>query len=182
VTSPSLLEIFKAFLIVGTSAFGGGGSAHIHNHIVARRGWLSEEEFLEGLSLSQLLPGPIFSNFAAHIGMKLRGTRGAMLAFVGVCLPGMLAILVLSIAYFSIRDFSSPVVIGALTGVAAGAVGISLATLARVAPPGLKSIGAPLIALAAFVANGVLHLPILWVLLVLLPLGIALNWNVKPDA
>jgi chromate transporter len=181
-TSPSTFEIFKAFMLVGASAFGGGGSAHIHHHIVSRRGWLSESEFLEGLSLSQLLPGPIFSNFAAHIGMHLRGTPGATAAFIGVCLPGMLAILALSAAYFTVREFSSPIVTGALTGVAAGAVGISLATLARVAPPGLKSIGAPLIALAAFVANGVLHLPILWVLLVLLPLGIALNWNVKPDA
>ena len=181
-TSPSLLEIFKAFMVVGASAFGGGGSAHIHNHIVVRRGWLTEREFLEGLSLSQLLPGPIFANFAAHIGMKLHGTWGAILAFVGVCLPGMLAILGLSVAYFTVRNFSSPVVTGALTGVAAGAVGISLATLARVAPPGLKSRGAPLIALTAFVANGVLHLPILWVLLVLLPIGIALNWNVFPDA
>ncbi len=170
-------------MIVGASAFGGGGSAHIHNHIVVRRAWLSEEEFLEGLSLSQLLPGPIFANFAAHIGMKLCGTLGAIAAFVGVCLPGMLAILALSsAAYFAVRDFSSPVVTGALTGVAAGAVGISLATLARVAPPGLKSRGAPLIALSAFVANGVLHLPILWVLLVLVPIGIGLNWNVKPDA
>jgi chromate transporter len=181
-TSPSTLEIFQAFVTVGASAFGGGGSAHIHNHIVTRRAWLSEEEFLEGLSLSQLLPGPIFANFAAHIGMKLLGIRGAIAAFIGVCLPGMLAILVLSGAYFAVREFSSPVVTGALTGVAAGAVGISLATLARVAPPGLKSRGAPLIALSAFVANGVLHLPILWVLLVLLPIGISLNWNVKPDA
>ncbi len=181
-TSPGLLEIFKAFVIVGASAFGGGGSAHIHNHIVVRRAWLTEAEFLEGLSLSQLLPGPIFANFAAHIGMKLRGSKGAILAFTGVCLPGILAILGLSIAYFTIRDFSSPVVVGTLTGIAAGAVGISLATLARVAPAGLKSRGAPLIALTAFVANGVLHLPILWVLLVLLPIGIALNWNVKPDA
>jgi chromate transporter len=181
-TSPSITEIFQAFVIVGASAFGGGGSAHIHNQIVVRRAWLSEEEFLEGLSLSQLLPGPIFANFAAHIGMKLRGTLGAVAAFVGVCLPGMLAILALSGAYVAVRDFSSPVVTGALTGVAAGAVGISLATLARVAPPGLKSRGAPLIALTAFVANGVLHLPILWVLLVLVPIGIGLNWNVKPDA
>ena len=122
-TSPSLLEIFKAFMVVGASAFGGGGSAHIHNHIVVRRGWLSEREFLEGLSLSQLLPGPIFANFAAHIGMKLHGTWGAILAFVGVCLPGMLAILGLSVAYFTVRNFSSAVVTGALTGVAAGAVG-----------------------------------------------------------
>ncbi len=154
-TSPRLTEIFKAFVIVGISAFGGGGSAHIHNHIVVRRGWLSEAEFLEGLSLSQLLPGPIFANFAAHIGMKLRGTRGAMLAFTGVCLPGMLTILGLSIAYFAIRDFSNPVVVGALTGVAAGAVGISLATLARVAPAGLKSRGAYLRFLNSFTTNGV---------------------------
>jgi hypothetical protein len=66
---------------------------------------------------------------------------------------------------------------GALIGVGAGAVGISLVMLARLAPSAAKSNGGWWLALVAFVMNGILHVSILWVLLALLPLGIWLNWE-----
>jgi chromate transporter len=175
---PSVPEIFQTFLYVGATAFGGGGSAHIQNAIVTRRAWLSEDEFLECFTLSQTLPGPIFSNLATQVGSRLAGWRGGVAACVAVSLPGALLILLLALVYSKLPT-NAAWLEGLLTGIGAGAVGISLSMLARIAPSATKSRGGLLLGLAAFVLNGVLHVSVLWVLLMLLPVGIWLN-TVKP--
>jgi chromate transporter len=174
---PSALEIFTTFLTVGATAFGGGGSAHIQNAVVMRRAWLSEEEFLEAYTLSQTLPGPVFSNLAVQVGSRLAGWRGGVAAMIGVSLPGAALILLLATVYASVPA-NSRWLQGALTGVGAGAVGISLSMLVRILPSAAKPRGGVWLALAAFIANAVLHVNILWVLGILLPVGIWLNWRV----
>jgi chromate transporter len=174
---PSALEIFTTFLTVGATAFGGGGSAHIQNAVVTRRAWLSEDEFLEAYTLSQTLPGPIFSNLAVQVGSRLAGWRGGLAAMIGVSLPGAALILLLATVYASVPA-NSRWLRGALTGVGAGAVGISLSMLVRILPSAAKPRGGVWLALAAFIANAVLHVNILWVLAILLPVGIWLNWRV----
>jgi chromate transporter len=173
---PTRLEVFQAFVQIGATAFGGGGSAHIYNALVLKRGWLSESEFLECFTLCQTLPGPIFSNLAAHIGTRLAGFRGGVVACLGLNLPGALMILLIAVAYTGLRG-QARWLEGALLGVAAAAVGISLTMLARIVPSAVKPVGAIWLALAAFVGNGVLHINILWVLAGLVPIGMLLNWK-----
>jgi chromate transporter len=173
---PTTFQIFKAFFYIGATAFGGGGSAHIQNAVVTRRAWLTQDEFLESLTLSQTLPGPIFSNLAAQIGARLGGVAGGAAATVAVSLPGATLILLLALVYSRIPA-GSKLLEGALTGIGAGAVGISLAMLAGIAPSALRSSPAPWLALAAFIANAVLHISVVWVLLVLVPIGYF--WHAK---
>ncbi len=173
---PTRLEVFRAFVQIGATAFGGGGSAHIHNALVVRRGWLSESEFLECFTLCQTLPGPIFSNLAAHIGTRLAGFRGGIAAWLGLNLPGAVMILLIAVAYTGLRG-QARWLEGGLLGVAAAAVGISLTMLARIIPSAIKPVGAIWLALAAFIANGILHINILWVLVGLIPIGMMLNWK-----
>ena len=171
---PSTLEVFKAFLYIGATAFGGGGSAHIQAAIVTRKMWLTQDEFLESLTLAQTLPGPIFSNLAAQIGSKLAGVGGGVVACIAVSLPGALLILLLA-GLYSRLPVNTRWLEGALSGIGAGAVGVSLAMLAGIAPSALKTRTALLLAAAAFVANAVLHISVLWILLILLPVGIWLG-------
>ena len=175
---PSTLEVFKAFLYIGATAFGGGGSAHIQNTIVIRKAWLTQDEFLESLTLAQTLPGPIFSNLAAQIGSRLAGLGGGVAACIAVSLPGALLILLLAGAYSRLPT-NTKWLEGALTGIGAGAVGISLAMLASIAPSALKTRAGPLLAIAAFTANAVLHISVLWILLALVPIGIWLGGRLK---
>ena len=168
---PSTLEVFKAFLYIGATAFGGGGSAHIQAQVVDRKMWLTQDEFLESLTLAQTLPGPIFSNLAAQIGSRLAGVGGGIAACIAVSLPGALLILLLATVY-SRLPVNTKWLEGALTGIGAGAVGISLAMLAGIAPSALKTRAGPLLAIAAFVANAVLHISVLWILLALVPIGV----------
>lgn len=175
---PSALEVFKAFLYIGATAFGGGGSAHIQAAIVSRKAWLTQDEFLESLTLAQTLPGPIFSNLAAQIGARLAGVGGGVAACVAVSLPGALLILLLATLY-SRLPANTKWLEGALTGIGAGAVGVSLAMLASIAPSALKTRAALLLAVAAFVANAVLHISVLWILVTLVPIGIWLSSRLK---
>ena len=62
--SVGLLQIFALFAQIGLTSFGGGLSAWIYQEVVVRRGWLREGEFIAGLTLAQVLPGPNVINIA----------------------------------------------------------------------------------------------------------------------
>jgi chromate transport protein ChrA len=76
--------------------------------LVVRRTWLTGEEFLPGLTLSQLLPGPTVSNLSVFLGNSLNGPAGAALALLAVLLPGALAILSWSWASCTSSTASAP--------------------------------------------------------------------------
>jgi chromate transporter len=171
-------EIFKVFLLIGGTAFGGGGSAHVQHHLVERLKWLSLDDYLECYTLVQTLPGPTFSNLCTHSGARLGGWRGGLAAMAGVNLPGLTMILLIAALYSSFS--AQPVWLeGFLKGVAVAAVAISFVALVRVAPGAFRTRPSVGLALAAFVANAVLHVNILWVMVVLVPIGMMLEWRHK---
>ena len=173
--SPTPLNVFKAFLFVGSTAFGGSLAAHLHNRLVRQYGWLSEMDFLEGLTLINLMPGPSISNLASYFGMRLAGSAGAVLAVLGVCLPGFFLVLALAGLYFGAQSLSNPVLNGALHGVAAAAVGVVATMLMRSVQAGLGSRGGWVLMLVAFGLVGVLRWNILWALGLLFPVALVLN-------
>lgn len=84
--------LFLAFLRVGFFAFGGGLATLplIEREIVTTHHWLTRQEFLELLALSQLTPGPIAINAATFTGFKVGGVFGAFVATASFCLPSIL--------------------------------------------------------------------------------------------
>ncbi len=170
-------KLFFAFIQVGLVAFGGGGNAQLYQAIVRRRGWMGEREFLETTALCRILPGPVFANAAAHIGMRLGGVMGGILALLGVLTPGAILMLLLSFAYLHFGALPGSLAESALNGVAAAAIGLILATMLRQAPSALDSFKAVGLALGVFVTYGLLHWPLLLVLLVTVPLGMGLYWR-----
>jgi len=119
-------EIFRAFLRLGLTSFG-GPSAHIgyfRAEFVARRGWLDEAGFAQALALAQFLPGPASSQLGFAIGWARGGATGALAAFAGFTLPS--AVLMALAGIFALRLPAD--------GAAAGAVaGLKLVALAVVA-------------------------------------------------
>ena len=122
----SLGEIFRTFLLIGATSFGGGVVAYLRASLVGKHAWLDDTEFVELLSISQTLPGLNATNMAILVGDRMRGWRGAAAAIVGVCLPGALLMFVVGILYGEHGD--RPHVDAMLRGVAAAAVGLILAT------------------------------------------------------
>jgi chromate transporter len=96
-----LRELAALFLRLGATAFG-GPAAHIammHDEVVTRRRWVSEERFLDLLGATNLIPGPNSTEMAIHIGLLRAGWPGLLVAGTCFIVPAMLIVLALAWAY-----------------------------------------------------------------------------------
>lgn len=94
---PDTRELMATFLGIGATAFGGGfGSIPlIQAQVVDAHGWLTTKEFVDGIALGQITPGPVFIT-ATFIGYKVAGVIGAIVATIGVFLPSLTAIILMA--------------------------------------------------------------------------------------
>jgi len=96
-----LTEIAALFLKLGFTAFG-GPAAHIgimHNEVVVKRKWVTDEEFLDLLGATNLIPGPNSTEMAIHIGYVRAGWLGLIVGGLGFILPATAIVLTLSWLY-----------------------------------------------------------------------------------
>lgn len=171
---PPYIEVLKAFLVIGLTTFGGGRSAYFQDALVIRRRWLTNDEFLEAVAVSQVLPGPNIGNLAAYLGQRLWGAAGAVTAVLCLTVPGGLAILGLAWLYFHGMPASVTGPLG--KGVSAASAGIAAASVVRLRG-GAKSVDGFAIAGLTFALFGPIGWPIHIVLLVCLPPSLALSWR-----
>jgi chromate transporter len=134
-TCPAIGQIFLEFLIIGATSFG-GVVPYLRDSLVTRRQWLSDNEFVELLSISQSLPGLNATNMGILVGEKLGGALGATVAVIGICLPGGLLMFIVGIGYRAHGDIAWTT--AALKGVAAASVGLILATVVQLSRRSLE--------------------------------------------
>lgn len=92
-----LLKLFLTFLEIGFVSFGGGlGMISIIKDTVITNNWLTEEEFLNFVAISESTPGPLAINMATFVGSSQAGFLGALLATIGVVLPSFIIILLIA--------------------------------------------------------------------------------------
>ena len=116
------LQLFESFYRTGSLIFGGGQVVlPMLSAEVVEPGWVTEQQFLDGLALMLALPGPLFS-FSAYLGAVAGGVTGLFLAFVGLFLPGVLIIYGVLPFWEQLRRY--PWVRIALVGVNATAIGL----------------------------------------------------------
>ncbi len=173
----SPLELFIAFTLLALQGFG-GVLAVTQRELCDRRRWLTHAQFVEILSIGQVLPGPNVVNVALIIGDRYFGWRGAFAALAGMMSAPLAIVLMLAATY--VQYAGQPAVAGALRGMGAVAGGLIIGTALRLATSlrGTPIGGAAALALAAasFVAVAWLRWPLVWVLLVLGSLGMAWAW------
>ena len=94
----SLLPLFWSFFKIGTFTLGGGYAMIplMEKELVDKHQWLSKEEFLDIIALAQTMPGIFAANMAVHIGWRMRGIPGAVIAVLGNILMPILIILALA--------------------------------------------------------------------------------------
>ncbi|HVP21736.1 MAG TPA: chromate efflux transporter [Anaerolineaceae bacterium] len=112
-----LKDVVLLFLKLGVIAFG-GPAAHIammHDEVVMRRKWLSEERFLELLGAANLIPGPTSTEMAIYISYQQVGWIGLILGGVFFILPAM--VIVMALAWSYVQLGSTPVAIGLFYGI-----------------------------------------------------------------
>ena len=169
----SLARIFCVFALIGVTSFGGGIVAYLRRALVEKEKWLDEDGFMAALEISQTLPGLNSTNMSVIVGRKLRGAAGAVVAVVGMILPGALIVTALGFAYVAMRH--DPKVAVVLTGVAAAAVGLLVQVTLKI---GWKNLVRPkdlVFVVLVFVLVGVLHISLVVTLVTIAPLAIWMN-------
>jgi chromate transporter len=120
----SLQDYVLYFLRLGTVGFGGpiALTGYMQRDLVERRGWVSPQDYKEGLSLAQLAPGPLAAQLAIYLGWVRAGNLGATLAGLAFVGPSLLMVLALSAAY--VRFGGLPWMQGVFYGVGAAVIAI----------------------------------------------------------
>ena len=166
----SLMSLFIEFLLIGAVSFGGGIVAYEKILLTEKKKWLSQDEFMAALAISQTMPGLNSVNLAVLAGDKLRGGMGAFVAMFGLILPGALFVMIAGYAYSEGQDH--PVVDLLLAGIAAAATGLLAAITYKIGAKHFTQIRSLLIIIVTFVLMSVLHLSLIWVLLIMAPIAL----------
>lgn len=92
-------ELLFTFFKIGLFTFGGGYAmiAQIRETIVQNKKWITEDELLEIVAIAESTPGPIAINMATYVGYKRKGVMGSICATLGVVLPSLIIIFVISL-------------------------------------------------------------------------------------
>lgn len=100
------LKFFITFFKIGAFTFGGGYAMIplIQAEVVEKNKWLSNDEFLDTIAISQSLPGAIAVNSSLFIGYRLGGVLGSIVCGIGVVLPSFIIILMISIYFYKLRN------------------------------------------------------------------------------
>ena len=102
------LQLFISFLQIGAFSFGGGYAAMplIQNQVVQLHPWLTQSEFTDLITISQMTPGPIAINSATFVGTRIAGMPGALAATAGCVLPSCILVTLLAKIYLKYRNLS----------------------------------------------------------------------------
>ena len=136
------LKLFLTFLEIGAVSFGGGyGMISLVREKVITNGWLTEEEFLNMIAVSESTPGPIAVNMATFVGSTQGGVIGSVLATLGVVLPAFIIMLLIASLIRNLLKYKG--VQATLGGIRPAVVGLIIATASTMilsSVLGLKSV------------------------------------------
>ena len=129
--------LFLEFAKIGLMAFGGGYATLplIQQTTVYAYPWMTEQEFVDLVTISQMTPGPIFLNAATFVGCKVAGPAGGIVATLGAVTPSCILVSILAFLYLRHRNLSfvqhmltflRPVVVGLIAAAVAVILGMTL--------------------------------------------------------
>src|SRR5499427_2511607 len=129
----NLAELGAYFLKVGAFTIGGGLTmiAFIQEQVVGQFGWLTAREFVDGMALGQLTPGPVLM-IAAYVGYKLAGIGGAVVAATAAFLPSFVIMLAILPALDRVRQLAW--IKAAMKGMSPAVIGVLAVSLVRLSP------------------------------------------------
>ena len=132
-TSHGMWDVGVFFLKVGAVTFGGGLSiiAFIQDQVVNQLHWITPQEFIDGLAIGQLTPGPIIM-VAAYVGYKVAGVAGAAVAALAIFLPSF--VLMLSILPFLDRVRRLAWIRAAMKGISPAVIATLAVTIVQLVP------------------------------------------------
>lgn len=169
-------DLFRAFAEMSVYGFG-GVMPWARRVMVDRRRWVDDREFAELLAIGQILPGPNICNISVIVGYRYCGPRGALAAIAGLMSAPFVIVLVLGALYHRFGALAS--VQGALRGMGAVAAGLVLTTAVKLAQSQPRTVRALVFGLLSLTTVGMLRLPLGWVMLVLIPSALVIEWRAQ---
>ena len=165
------MDLIAAFFRIGCMAFGGGYVMLplLQREIVEKRGWITQEELLDCFAIGQCTPGIIAVNAATFVGYRRAGVAGGAFATLGIVLPSLLIIGVLSGVLQAVAAY--PVVIHAFAGIRAAVAALVLAAVISLYRKGVKGAAGNAACVGAL-ALAVLGVSPVWIVLAAVALGI----------
>lgn len=142
----------------------------LQDKVCKEYGWMTEDEVVDCLAVSQGLPGVIAINMATYTGYFMRGLRGALAATFGMVLPSFIIIILVVCVLEGFNE--NPYVQGALVGINAASTGLILWAAVKLGKQVLKSAFAWIVAIVAFIAIAVLDISAVWAILAGIAIGI----------
>jgi chromate transporter len=172
---PTIPTVFWTFFTISALTIGGGyAMIPVISSRVTRRGWMAEKDFYDLFALGQAVPGPMALNTAVLIGQRLLGFGGAAAAFLGIMLPPVVSIIIVTLLYNAVAG--NRIVQGFLEGSYGTIIGLVAALLFRMVR-GRKwrifEIALSVLCVAALLLFKAWALPIVLVTIVLARLGAA---------
>jgi len=130
--------LVTTFLGIGATAFGGGfGSIPLlQSQVVNAHGWLTNKEFVDGIALGQITPGPVFIT-ATFIGYRVAGVLGAVMAMLAISLPSLTGIILLADLHGRIQNHKA--VQSVIKGLQAGFVGLIISVTLQLGSESLRT-------------------------------------------
>ncbi|KAA0697264.1 chromate transporter [Neorhizobium sp. P12A] len=172
--APSLWTLLIVFTKLGVTSIGNGVNGMLHAELVVARRWLSEDEFLSGLAVSQAMPGVNIANLALWLGYQQRGITGALVALTAVVVPP--AVIIVLIGGSLLRLSANPVIGALLAGLATAAAGLSLSVGYRAARHAYRDWFSGVLFIAALAGGIVFHFSAIALVGVLAPVGIGIGF------
>jgi chromate transporter len=168
------LALFLTFSRISLSSFG-GAIFWARRGLVERQRWLTDREFLEFLTLGQLLPGPNVLNLTVMVGYRFGGMTGAAAAVAGFLGWPCLVVVGMGLLYHQFGALQQ--VQRALAGMSIVAAALLFATVIKLAAVLPRRWWPWMFGILAFISVGVLRWPLLWVIGALAPVALFVAWK-----
>ena len=170
-----LIELFIVFFKLGAFTIGGGIAMLplLQNTLINEKKWFTKEEFMDIVAVCQSLPGVVAINMATYVGYKKKGLAGSIVSTFGVTIPSFTMILIIAKFITSMGD--NGVLMGAMAGLRAAALGMVVVALIQLMPAAIKNKWAMLAAIVAFILIAILKVNTAYVILLFAILGITVT-------
>ena len=171
---PTHFQLFVGMQQVALSSFGGGLSAWSERIGVEDRQWMNKEEFITGLTVARLFPGPNQINMAVYIGSRFHGLTGAIAGLLGILVLPFSLLMLLGLGYYYLHETLA--VDRVLAGVITASAGMALSMGFKIAGAYVRDRVAMILAGVSFIAMSVFHVRLVPLVLVAGPLAMAWYW------
>ncbi len=178
-----LWELFTMFFNIGAFTFGGGFAMLpiIQKEVVETKGWATDEEIIDCFAIGQCTPGVIAVNTATFIGYKRKGITGGIVATLGVILPSLIIITVITTFFKRFQDYK--IVQHALGGVRVGVVALIADAVFKMSKQVVKNRACIMILIIAFIFIAFTDFSPIIIIVISALIGILRGWDsIKNEA